>query len=256
MSAAVQTEKPHHLAAFERYLGLGPARSFKAVAEHLGRTETTVQRWARSFDWRGRVQAHDRAEARAAAPELPQRRAAADSPHHALVKGATVQFARRLAAGDVPVRLADLERLIKLDRWLNGEGTDGPDAAPARHRTRRVGALAARRVVGCVRDRSRGGQRARRTRRTAPGARSGGAHPAAHGGRSGATRAGGRLTDALSSRLRSGEEPLAQRRGFSSYWRRGWEEKRLPGVRILRTTAQVERRGRRSLGEGRLARRP
>jgi len=130
VSAAVQTEKPHHLAAFEHYLGLGPARSFKAVAEHLGRTETTVQRWARSFDWRGRVQAHDRAEARAAAPEPTPRRAPADSPHHALVKGATVQFARRLAAGDVPVRLADLERLIKLDRWLNGEGTDGPDAAP------------------------------------------------------------------------------------------------------------------------------
>ncbi len=137
---AVQAERDHHREAFEHYRDQGPTRTLKATAAAMGASTTSVQRWAKSFDWKRRARQHDVDTARQAAADAEKATRGAqapgtaegrDSPHHALVKGATVAFARALAKGDVPVRLGDLERLIKLDRWLRGEDddTDGtPDA--------------------------------------------------------------------------------------------------------------------------------
>jgi hypothetical protein len=43
--------------AFRAYLELGPQRRYAAAASKVGVTLRTVERWARAFDWRGRVKA-------------------------------------------------------------------------------------------------------------------------------------------------------------------------------------------------------
>ena len=44
--------------AFRAYYELGPRRRFAAVGRKVGVTLRTVQRWARDFDWCGRIKAH------------------------------------------------------------------------------------------------------------------------------------------------------------------------------------------------------
>ncbi len=41
--------------AFRAYLELGPGRRYAAVARKVGVCYRTVSRWARDFDWRGRI---------------------------------------------------------------------------------------------------------------------------------------------------------------------------------------------------------
>lgn len=43
--------------AFRAYLELGPKRRFSAAARKVGVCYRTVSRWARDFDWRGRIKA-------------------------------------------------------------------------------------------------------------------------------------------------------------------------------------------------------
>ena len=43
--------------AFRAYLELGPQRRYAAAARKVGASLRTVERWARDFDWRGRVKA-------------------------------------------------------------------------------------------------------------------------------------------------------------------------------------------------------
>lgn len=56
----VQEEKQHHREAFEMYyLMPQDKRSIRAVARELGKSASTVQSWAKSFDWQERVEIRD-----------------------------------------------------------------------------------------------------------------------------------------------------------------------------------------------------
>jgi DNA anti-recombination protein RmuC len=61
-------ETQRHSSAFAYYLQLGGARSYGKVAAKFGVSETSVRKWARSFDWERRVSEAD-AEANAAQQE-------------------------------------------------------------------------------------------------------------------------------------------------------------------------------------------
>lgn len=50
--------------AFEVYRQMGPRRSIQKVAEKLGKSRTIMERWSLRHDWRRRVLAWDRHEAR------------------------------------------------------------------------------------------------------------------------------------------------------------------------------------------------
>lgn len=54
----VTGESAPAFAAFCWYLELGPQRRYFAVVRQFGVSLRTVKRWATTFDWRGRLQAH------------------------------------------------------------------------------------------------------------------------------------------------------------------------------------------------------
>jgi len=51
----VKVETYRHKMAFEYWVGLGPSRSFAAVARKYGVSTTAVQHWSVSFNWRDRL---------------------------------------------------------------------------------------------------------------------------------------------------------------------------------------------------------
>jgi transposase len=55
----VQNEKQIHKEAFEAYYLMGDERSIRKVAKQLGRSHSTVQVWAKSFNWEERVEVRD-----------------------------------------------------------------------------------------------------------------------------------------------------------------------------------------------------
>lgn len=55
----LQNEKMVHKEAFEAFYLMGDERSIRKVAKQLGRSHSTVQMWAKSFNWLERVEVRD-----------------------------------------------------------------------------------------------------------------------------------------------------------------------------------------------------
>lgn len=51
----IQKESQRHSTAFAHYLQLGGERSYAEVARRFGFSETSVRKWAKSFNWEQRV---------------------------------------------------------------------------------------------------------------------------------------------------------------------------------------------------------
>jgi transposase len=51
----MKRETQKHATAFAYYLQLGGRRSYVSVADRFDVSETSVRKWARSFDWKSRV---------------------------------------------------------------------------------------------------------------------------------------------------------------------------------------------------------
>ena len=107
--------------AFEIYYGLGPGRSYPAVARECGVSIATVKSWGRRHGWQARVQERDLEVARAAADRTLQADTEAAKQQMRIVRMAPFHVAKQITEGKVKATMADLDRLIRLERFLANE---------------------------------------------------------------------------------------------------------------------------------------
>ncbi|MDP3939890.1 MAG: hypothetical protein Q8R92_17365 [Deltaproteobacteria bacterium] len=121
MTHALREENAKHKRAFEAYYALGPGRRYAAVAKDIGVSLPTVKLWGRRFGWQARVQERDLDVARAAADRTFSGEREATRQQIQLVRMALFRAAKAIAEGQVGFTVADIDRLIRLERFLMNE---------------------------------------------------------------------------------------------------------------------------------------
>ncbi|MFN8179282.1 MAG: hypothetical protein U0167_15225 [bacterium] len=114
-------EKDSHKAAFEAYYALGAARSLTALAEQTGISRSTLRNWSSAYRWQDRLEERAHEVARAVAARSVRTEVKDRLQQRQLVELGLVTLARQIAEGKVRGTLADLDRLIRLERFLEGE---------------------------------------------------------------------------------------------------------------------------------------
>jgi predicted transcriptional regulator len=114
-----ETEK--HERAFETYYAQGAKRSLAKVAAELGVSRSAVKSWSKAFRWAARVGERDRAVARVVADRSVKAEVDATLRNRQIVQMALVQIARQVAEGTVRATISDLDRLVRLEAFLEGK---------------------------------------------------------------------------------------------------------------------------------------
>jgi transposase len=113
-------EQEHHKKAFEFYCALGEKRSHRQVAQQMDVSLATVKLWSRSFQWRERVGAREAEVARRVADRTLQSEVDEQDRNKRIVRMALVRLAKAIADGKVRFQLSDLDRMIRLQSYLEG----------------------------------------------------------------------------------------------------------------------------------------
>ena len=124
----LQHEQEHQQKAFECYYALGDARSYKKVAGELGVSRHTIKLWAQSFAWRERVRERDAEVARKVADRAIQTNVDELGRNKKIVQMALVKLAKAIADGTAKLQASDLDRLIRLQAFLDGYAKDRPQS--------------------------------------------------------------------------------------------------------------------------------
>ncbi|GJM43213.1 MAG: hypothetical protein DHS20C21_00550 [Gemmatimonadota bacterium] len=114
-------ETTKHQRAFEAYYGLGPDRSLPALAAEFGASVAAVKKWSGAFSWQRRVAERDQAvgglvRERATKAEVDRR-----SQNRRIIEAGIISVARAIADGRVSPSLSDLDRLVRLQCFVEGE---------------------------------------------------------------------------------------------------------------------------------------
>lgn len=121
MARQPRPEDARRKRAFELYYGLGVGRTYPAVAKEIGVALATVKRWGRVYGWQGRVRERDLEVARSAADRSFQGEVESRARQIQIVGMGLLQVAKAIAEGKVRVTMGDLDRLIRLQRFLSNE---------------------------------------------------------------------------------------------------------------------------------------
>ena len=112
-------EQENHRKAFEMYFALGEKRSYRQIAQQLGVSLPTIKLWARSFSWQRRIAERDAEGARRMADRTLQETATDQQRNRKLLNLALSKLARAVLDGSVKMNLSDLDRLIRLQTFLD-----------------------------------------------------------------------------------------------------------------------------------------
>ena len=115
----LQTEQEHQKRAFEHYAAQSGRRSYRATAEAFGVSVSTVKLWSRSFGWHQRLHEHSAKAARETADRVIGGGLAEISRNRKIVQMALVRLAKGIAEGKVKMQLGDLDRLIRLQAFID-----------------------------------------------------------------------------------------------------------------------------------------
>ena len=126
-SNQLQTEQEHHRRAFELYRSLGAKRSYRKVASEFGVSISAVKLFAKSFDWRGRLQEREAETARRVADQTLQTQVHERGRRRKIVHMALQELAQGLADRSVRMPLGRRERRLRLPDY-----PDGHPVAPER----------------------------------------------------------------------------------------------------------------------------
>jgi transposase len=119
--SAPKRETPRQERAFEVYYGLGYGRSYESVARKLGVSVSTTKLWGRTFEWQRRVRERDLDVARTVADRTIKGETEHKDRQLQIVHMALLQVAKAVAEGKVKANISDLDRLIRLERFLSNE---------------------------------------------------------------------------------------------------------------------------------------
>ena len=114
----LRTEQDNHRKAFETYYALGEKRSYRQVAQQLGISLPTVKLWARAFGWQERIRERDAAVARKVADQTIQSNVHDGERNQKIVELALMKLAKAIAEGKVRMQLSDLDRILRLQEFL------------------------------------------------------------------------------------------------------------------------------------------
>jgi len=112
-------EQEHHKKAFELYYGLGDGRSYKRLATQLGLSPSTIKHWSGLFHWRQRISEREADAARRLADHTQQTQTNERGRNRKIVQLALMKLARGIADGKVRMQMGDLDRLIRLQSFLD-----------------------------------------------------------------------------------------------------------------------------------------
>jgi hypothetical protein len=114
-------EQPHQAKAFEYYCSLGEHRSYEKVAAEFGVAVSTVKLWGTSFGWKERIRDRDLEVAREVATRTLSGEVSRRERNTQIIQMAILQLAKSVAEGQIKMTLADLDKLIRLEAYLNDE---------------------------------------------------------------------------------------------------------------------------------------
>ena len=116
-------ELAHHKKAFEYYYSLGEKRTYKAVAKHFDFSLQSVKLWGREFAWMRKLKEREGEVARAMAARNVDNEVSNKIRNKQIIQLALVQLAKAIAEGKVKMNLSDLDRLVRLESFLD-QGVD------------------------------------------------------------------------------------------------------------------------------------
>jgi hypothetical protein len=112
-------EQAHQEKALEYYIALGERRSYEKVAAKFNVSLSTVKLWGKSFHWKDRLRERDLHVAREIANRAINDEVSRRERSLQIVQLALVQLAKGIAEGRVKMNLGDLDKLIRLEAFLN-----------------------------------------------------------------------------------------------------------------------------------------
>jgi hypothetical protein len=116
-------EQEHHKKAFEYYYSLGEKRNYPDVAKHFGFSVQSVKLWGREFAWKRKLKELEGEVARAMAARNVDNEVSNRTRNKQIIQLALVHLAKAIAEGKIKMNLADLDRLVRLESFLD-QGVD------------------------------------------------------------------------------------------------------------------------------------
>ncbi len=118
----IASESDRHKKAFELYYAQGEKRSFPRLAKELGVSMAALKVWSKSFSWQKRIRERDAQAVRQMADQTLQSTVAESSRNKRIVQMALVRLAQAIASGQIKMMMGDLDRLVRLQAFLDGDG--------------------------------------------------------------------------------------------------------------------------------------
>ncbi len=124
----IRKETLRHQEAFQLYCTLGARRSLNEVARITGVSSNSINKWARSFDWKQRVEEHDSTLVGRLEKEIDETVVQTKAKYHRRIRTALdrwfqAHFGQPIAALKAVKKfsVSDIALLMKLDLVLMGE---------------------------------------------------------------------------------------------------------------------------------------
>ena len=124
----IRKETLRHQEAFSLYCTLGAKRSYNEVARILQVSSNSINKWARSFDWKKRVEEHDSTLVGRLEKEIDETVVQTKAKYHRRIQTALdrwfqAHFGQPIAALKAVKKfsVSDIALLMKLDLVLMGE---------------------------------------------------------------------------------------------------------------------------------------
>ena len=125
MSKIIKHETPEMQKAFEYYYNLGEGRSYRKVAEAFQKSESTIQNWGKSFNWKERVKILDAKAKAESEKQLIDNIVKIRADLLKVAEATLARYVENLKKGEVkPKTAGDLEKIIKSIMLLLGEATE------------------------------------------------------------------------------------------------------------------------------------
>jgi len=118
-------EQEHQRRAFEIYASAA-GRTYQEVAREMGVSVRTIKSWAKAHSWKRRIQERDAGIARRVADQALQSGVDERLRHQKIVHMAVVRLAKAIADGKVRMQMGDLDRLIRLQDYIDGRVESDP----------------------------------------------------------------------------------------------------------------------------------
>ncbi len=144
----IRKETLRHQEAFQLYCTLGAKRSYNEVARIMQISSNSINKWARSFDWKRRVEEHNSTLVGRLEKEIDETIAQTKARYHrrfraAIDKWFQANFGQPIAALKAVKKFsaADIVLLTKLDLLLMGEADLRIETSHDREITELLGTL-------------------------------------------------------------------------------------------------------------------